>query len=86
MALEANACGLPVVTVNHKRNAACDFITNNKNGFICELSEWDIAQKALQAIDSNDRLREKCLEYAKGYDWNRIVDEVDSLYRGIVAR
>lgn len=36
IALEANAGGLPVVTVNHKRNAACDLI-NNGNGFVCDM-------------------------------------------------
>ncbi|MGB2841637.1 MAG: glycosyltransferase [Halobacteriota archaeon] len=50
VALEANACGLPVVTVNHKRNAACDFI-NTENGFICVLSEEDVAEKIIVAID-----------------------------------
>jgi glycosyltransferase involved in cell wall biosynthesis len=33
-ALEALACGLPVVTVDHKANAICDLITEN-NGFLC---------------------------------------------------
>ncbi|MEM2276636.1 MAG: glycosyltransferase [Thermoproteota archaeon] len=37
-ALEANACGIPVITVKHDRNATCDLIKNGVNGFICNLS------------------------------------------------
>lgn len=36
-ALEANACGLPVITVSHPQNAICSLITNSENGFICQL-------------------------------------------------
>ena len=36
-ALEALACGLPVVTVDHPSNAIRDLITE-KNGFLCSLS------------------------------------------------
>ena len=35
VALEANACGLPVITVKHPRNAICDLIQPQKNGYIC---------------------------------------------------
>jgi glycosyltransferase involved in cell wall biosynthesis len=86
VALEANACGLPVVTVKHPRNAICDLITDGETGFICELFEQDIAQKVLQAIDAGNSLREKCLEYASGYDWNGIANKVETFYRGTVAK
>ena len=31
--IEANACGIPVITVDHKDNAARDLIEEGKNGF-----------------------------------------------------
>ncbi|MEM4621035.1 MAG: glycosyltransferase family 4 protein, partial [Desulfurococcaceae archaeon] len=77
-ALEANACGLPVVTLNHKMNAACELIRNGENGFICELSAEDVADKIIKAFDF--RNSEKCIETAKKYDWNYIVDLVESYY------
>ena len=43
-ALEALACGLPVVTVDHPANAIRDLITE-KNGFLCSLSAQDLAEK-----------------------------------------
>ncbi|MDD5086688.1 MAG: glycosyltransferase, partial [Candidatus Nanoarchaeia archaeon] len=43
--IEANACGLPVVTVRHKRNASADLIKDYHNGFVCNLSPDEIAEK-----------------------------------------
>jgi len=83
VALEANACGLPVITVNHKGNATCDFITNGVNGFISELTEVDIAEKILKGWDEKGNMRRKCIEGAKRYDWDRIVKDVERVYRGI---
>ena len=80
VALEANACGLPVVTVNHRRNAACDFI-NNENGFICEFSEGDIAEKIFMALNGRGDMKWWCIESARGYDWGRIVDLVEYFYK-----
>ena len=80
VALEANARGLPVVTVNHKRNAACDFITNDENGFICGLSERDVAEKILRGMDERENMERKCIECAKGYDWDRIVNLIEGVY------
>ncbi len=83
VALEANACGLPVVTVNHKMNATCDFITNDRNGFICELSEEDVAEKIFMALDKGKDMERKCIENARGYDWDGIREDVEREYKGI---
>lgn len=80
VALEANASGLPVVTVNHKRNAACDFIKNG-NGLICELSEKDIAKKIFVALDWKKDMESKCVENARQYDWDGIVDLTENIYK-----
>ena len=80
VALEANACGLPVVTVNHKMNAACDFINNNGNGFICELSEEEITEKIFMALDKREGMKRKCVENARGYDWGNAVNLTESFY------
>jgi glycosyltransferase involved in cell wall biosynthesis len=82
--LEANACGLPVVTVNHERNAACELIDHGSNGFICKLSPEDIAEKILLGIEMKEVMREKCIEKARNYDWAKIVDSVELLYEGLL--
>ena len=80
VALEANACGLPVVTVDHRMNAACDFIANGENGFICKLSEEDIAENILRELDEKKSIGRKCIENAKKYDWNEISLLTESFY------
>jgi glycosyltransferase involved in cell wall biosynthesis len=82
VALEANACGLPVVTVNHEGNAVCDFI-NCENGFVCKLSAEDIAENILVGVETGKVLREKCIENAMRYDWDIIVDTVESFYKEV---
>lgn len=79
--LEANACGLPVVTVNHRGNAACDFITNDENGYICELSEDEVAAKILRGLNERENMGRKCIECAKWYDWDRIVNSIEGFYK-----
>lgn len=72
VALEANACGLPVITVKHDMNAACDLVENGVNGFICNLSPKEISETILKAI--NKDMRMGCRRIAANYDWNRIVE------------
>jgi glycosyltransferase involved in cell wall biosynthesis len=84
VALEANACGLPVVTVNHKTNAACDFITNDGNGFISALSEVDVAEKILRGLDRRRDMKRICIESAKRHDWDNIVNTTEKVYEKII--
>ncbi len=81
--LEANACGLPVITANHKMNAACDFITNGENGFICGLSEVEVAEGIFKWLESRKEMEGKCIENAKGYNWDRIVKDVEKVYENL---
>jgi len=85
VALEANACGLPVITVNHKRNAACDFI-NNGNSFLCGLSDEDVAEKILEGLDRRGDMKRKCIESAKRHDWEEIGESIKSTYEGYYLR
>jgi glycosyltransferase involved in cell wall biosynthesis len=80
--VEANACGIPVITVSHKDNAARDLIKEGKNGFICKLKKEEIANRIIRILNNNsDKKMEKgCLDYAKKYDWNKIVGKIEEVY------
>ncbi len=78
VALEANACGLPVITVEHEMNATKDLIENGKNGFVCKLSEEEIVEKILMALHSDMSMG--CLEFAGDYDWSVIVKRCERFY------
>jgi glycosyltransferase involved in cell wall biosynthesis len=84
--LEANACGLPVVTVRHPRNAATELITNGENGYICELSEKDMAKKILIALNNKENMKHSCRKYSKRYDWDEIACEAEAFYEETLAK
>lgn len=81
--IEANACGIPVITINHKDNAARDLIEEGKNGFVCQLNEEEIAKRIIRILENNSgrNMKEACKDLAKKYDWGKIVDEIEKIYR-----
>jgi L-malate glycosyltransferase len=78
-ALEANACGLPVVAINHDRNAVCDMITE-KNGFISDITAGSFAENISYALKTSEGLRKNCIESARKYDWEIIANMTESYY------
>ncbi len=82
--LEANACGIPVVTVNHPQNAAQDLIREGHNGYVCGLTAADMADKIQQALDRSD-WEKGCRESAAVYDWDRIAEQAEAAYRQVLG-
>lgn len=58
IALEASACGTPVVTVDHHRNAARDLMVAGETGFVVPPTSGEFAD-ALRQVLQDDDLREK---------------------------
>jgi len=82
-ALEALACGLPVVTVDHPANAVRDLITEN-NGYLCSLSAQDLAAKISQALQHHAVMRDACRLSAESFDWDSITSEIESYYQSVI--
>jgi glycosyltransferase involved in cell wall biosynthesis len=80
--IEANACGIPVITIDHEANAAKDLIEEGINGFICQLNEEEIAKKTIRILNngSGRNMEKDCKVLAKKYDWDKIVGEVEEVY------
>lgn len=83
VALEANACGLPVITVEHRNNAAKDFVEDGVNGSVCKLQVEELSQRILMAL--NRDMRDKCLEKAKGHDWHKSFHLYSATLRKLLA-
>jgi glycosyltransferase involved in cell wall biosynthesis len=83
VAIEANACGLPVITVKHEMNAAVDLV-DGKNGSVVDFSEQAFAGEMLRIL-KKPALRRKMSVYAKKsakeYDWDKIADNIEDVYR-----
>jgi len=82
-ALEALACGLPVVTVDHPSNAVRELISEH-NGFLCSLSAQDLADKICHALQYHAVMRDTCIVSAESFDWDHITSEVESYYKSVI--
>ncbi|MDO8872342.1 MAG: glycosyltransferase family 4 protein [Methanoregula sp.] len=84
-ALEALACGIPVITVDHPANAIRDLITE-KTGFICTLSAKDLADKIRTALEHHAEMKEACIATAASFDWDCIAADVEDYYRDVIEK
>ena len=78
-ALEANACGLPVVTVKHRMNAVMDLVTK-QTGMVCEPTAEALAKSLCRALETGDDMRWQCIEMARKYDWDEICERAERVY------
>ena len=86
VSLEANACGLPVVTVRHPQNAATDLVVDDKNGFLCEPDEEDMAKKIMMALERTQDMSQDSLDYSKQYSWESVVDVIEDAYQSALEK
>ena len=83
-ALEALACGLPVVTIDHPANAIRDLISE-KNGYLCSLSAEDLALKMRLALRRYHEMQNACVGAAASFDWDSITLDIESYYLSLVT-
>lgn len=83
--IEANACGVPVITLDNNMNAAKDLITKD-NGWIIGDDSEQLSQLINNIIEKGieNNQRNLCREYAKEYDWNHITSQTEKFYLDIL--
>jgi L-malate glycosyltransferase len=84
--IEANACGLPVVVVRDKMNAACDLIYEGLNGYISDFNHEDMADRIFKAITNKEEMNSECLKKAVQFDWNKIIPELEGFYSASIRK
>ena len=81
-ALEANACGLPIITTSDVLNRTKDFISNN--GLISEPSPKNLSEKIIFLL-KNEKKRKEMGDYGriktKKYDWDKITYDLEKYYK-----
>ena len=83
-ALEAMACGLPVVTTDHPGNAAGDLVVEGVNGFCCELSAGEMGEKILLWLNKGPEDRDLITRTARDFDWDKVTVQVEKHYSNLL--
>jgi glycosyltransferase involved in cell wall biosynthesis len=81
VALEALACGTPVITSNVQQNAARALITPGENGFLVAPTIGEI-RSALSAIDKQ-QMHRAAKASAASFDWNTLCKTLYDVYRSV---
>jgi glycosyltransferase involved in cell wall biosynthesis len=81
VALEALACGTPVITSDVRKNAARELITQGKNGFVVDLTE-DQLRAALLEVDK-EHMQRAAKAGAAFFDWDLLSAELRKLYESL---
>ncbi len=86
VALEAMACGTPVVA--SQVGGLAFLVKDEQTGYVIPSDDPDILADRLDALLENPDLREKlgkqAAAYALGYDWSIIAGQVADLYRQVI--
>jgi glycosyltransferase involved in cell wall biosynthesis len=78
-ALEANACGLPVVTVRHRMNAVMDLVKKD-TGLICPPEARALGEAICSMLQENGKMSDRCKEAAREYGWDAVSRLLERVY------
>lgn len=88
VALEAAACAVPVVTVDHPRNAVRELVEHERTGLVVRPTTEGLAQGLWMIVD-DERLRVEMGEHARtraiDSGWGRTVSDTLSFYERVVV-
>ena len=78
-ALEANSCGLPILTLG--KTSLKDLIINNKNGFFVDSFDA-LSNKILEL--SNSKINKNIINYCYNYSKNFYLDKIISKWLQVI--
>jgi glycosyltransferase involved in cell wall biosynthesis len=86
--IEAFACGVPVVTVREKYNAAQGLVEDGVDGFVVELEEREIAESVNKILrtDNYTEMTNYTTKKVRDSDWDTLSTELLSIYRKTVMK
>lgn len=75
VALEANACGIPVITVDHPANAAAELVVHGQTGWVVEPTPAALANAIEEAVSAAAPSRQAIAAHVSRYAWPRLADD-----------
>ena len=83
VAIEANACGIPVITTAHEQNAARDLIFEGRNGYLADLDVKHIARQIRMVLRAQGLAPRETIENEfKAYRWQQTAATVEQVLAG----
>jgi glycosyltransferase involved in cell wall biosynthesis len=80
VAIEANACGTPVITANFDSNAAKNLVKNGVNGYVCEPTAKSLAANLKKVLDNKQVFAENAIQTAQKYAWDKLAVRQAEVY------
>jgi glycosyltransferase involved in cell wall biosynthesis len=81
VAIEANALGVPVLTLDHTDNAATGLITPGKNGALFSKNPEALADAiGTMLLQTGSQLSATCVKSSRVYDWTVLTKQVQAVY------
>ena len=78
--IEANACGIPVITTSHELNAARDLIIEGYNGYLTGVDSKQLAAQIRQVLKNRYlRPRKTLEEQFSQYRWSKAAKSIESI-------
>lgn len=86
--VEANACGLPVVSVKSGALGSNEAVIDGYNGFLIEKQLPELMAEKIALILENDQLRgelkRNALSFAQSLDWENQTEAIEKVYRDLL--
>jgi glycosyltransferase involved in cell wall biosynthesis len=78
--VEANACGLPVITTTHDQNAAKDLIIEGQNGLLADATPEEIAGRLLLILAEPTAQSFHPHTDIQRYHWNNVAAQIEQVF------
>lgn len=86
--LEANACGVPSIVVDHPENGSPAVVNDGTTGFVVAPTADAMADRIVDVLTDDELLEtlsEGARQYGEAHDWDGIVDDLEQVYSTAIA-
>lgn len=83
-ALEAMACGLPIVCAN--RRAFSDYVKDGVNGFLFDNTVESCAKALKNGLESNNSIKQNAILTARKFSEEAFIEKITMLYRNVMKK
>jgi len=86
--LEANACGVPSIVVDHEENGSTAVVEHGDTGFVTDVSTEAIADRLVKLLTTpelQEELSAGARQFGQDHDWSVIVDMTEQVYMDAIS-